>query len=82
MIWGWNQLVRATMNKPQLEEQFFECLYNMCYCRLKYGQIKQNKKALTSSLNEIKKFSARSPEMGGLRDEFDKLTKQIQASLK
>ncbi len=81
VIFGWNVLAKATINKPKQEARFYEILYNMCYCRLKWGQLKQKTVALTSARDEILKYAKKNPEMAGMRTKFQELLANIQKSL-
>ena len=80
-IWGWRKLCKAMINSERFAPLFAESLYNECYCRLQYGKLKNNEKALESALKEIKGFADRVPEMEGMRESFDLLAKEIQQAL-
>jgi hypothetical protein len=83
VIWGWLQIAKATQGKQNFANEYFEAVYNMSYCRLRYGELlKQDmskQAALTDILNQCRLF----PEMGGpeWKPKFEALAKQIQSSL-
>lgn len=83
VVWGWRQIALATKGKESFNDAYFEALYNMAYCRLRYGEILNRNDAKESALTEIKNQQRLFPEMGGpiWKPKFIELAARIQKSL-
>lgn len=83
VIWGWRQIAKATQGKEQFANAFFEAVYNMAYCRLRYGELAKRKDAIESAMTDIKNQFQLFPGMGGpqWKPKFDELLRRIQSSL-
>jgi hypothetical protein len=73
----------ATKGKEEFSDTYFEALYNMAYCRLRYGELLNRDDAKQAALTEIKNQRRLYPEMGGpnWKPKFLELAHQIQKSL-
>lgn len=83
LVWGWRQLAMATKGKEQFSNEYFEALYNMSYCRLRYGEILNREDAKKAALSEIQSQKQQFPEMGGpnWKPKFEELARRIQKTL-
>ncbi len=83
VIWGWRQIALATRGKEEFTDTYFEAIYNMSYCRLRYGELLTREDAKNAALSEIKDQWRQFPEMGGpaWKTKFSELAIRIQKSL-
>jgi hypothetical protein len=83
LIWGWRQIALATKGKEDFSHLYFEAVYNMSYCRLRYGEILDREDAKKSALSEIQGQYEIFPELGGeqWKPKFIELARRIQKSL-
>ena len=78
-----SQIAKATQGNEHFADAFFEAVYNMAYCRLRYGEIANRKDAIESAMTDIKNQLQLFPGMGGpqWKPKFDELLRKIQSSL-
>jgi tetratricopeptide (TPR) repeat protein len=83
-IMGWKSLVSATRSSEKLQEQFQECEYYSLLCRFRYGELKDNKKAIESAHGELVKALKRFPFLatGPWKKKFEQLLKDLEAAKK
>ena len=83
LIWGWKKLATATRNKEQFRDLHFEAVYNLCWCRFRYGQLEDRDDAKQVALKEIQVLKRSFPEFdkGRWQARFDALARQIQKEL-
>lgn len=83
-IWGWKTLVSLTRNKEKLMEQFRECVYSSVLCRLRFGEIANNSKAVKSAHGELEKALKRYDNLavGAWKKKYNQLQKDLEAAMK
>jgi tetratricopeptide (TPR) repeat protein len=83
VVWGWMLIAKATQAKEAFRDDYFNAVYNMAYCRLRWGELTKRNDAVNSALVEIQNQFKQFPELGGPRwkPKFNELAKQIQTRL-
>ncbi|MEM9940115.1 MAG: hypothetical protein AAF939_00915 [Planctomycetota bacterium] len=83
LIWGWEKLFLATRGKEKFQNTYFQALYHIVECRLEYGILLKNTKAIKSAGKEIENQRERDPTFAGSAEwkkKFDDLEKRIKSS--
>jgi len=85
LIWGWEKIALATRKNEKFRDTFFNALYHVAECRLEYGIIKGNKKAIAAAKKEIVKERERDETFAGMvkwAKKFQQLEARIESNLK
>ena len=79
-IWGWNRMVDQTRKDPKYREEFRESLYYSVLTRLRYGEIKQDAKAINSAKKQLKNALQRFDDLkeGGWESKYEQLETRIE----
>ncbi|MFT7633392.1 MAG: tetratricopeptide (TPR) repeat protein [Mariniblastus sp.] len=85
LIWGWEKIALATRSNSKFRSTFYNALYHVAECRLEYGLITEDKKAVESASREVEKERKRDPSFNGSAEwkaKFNSLDKRIKQALK
>ena len=63
-IMGWVNLAKAAQRSKK-NAFLAEAVYNIAKCKFRYGQIKKQESMQQSAIDEVTRFKAKVPEMGG-----------------
>ena len=66
LIWGWEKLVLATRSNEKYRDTYFLALYHVAECRMEYGLLLNNKKAIESAGKEIRNLRKRDADFSGM----------------
>ena len=83
LIWGWEKIALATRKNEKYRPTYYNALYHVAECRMEFGILQDNKKAIASAGNEITKERERDPTFSGLaewKQKFEQLEKRINAA--
>ena len=83
LIWGWEKIALATRRNEKFRDTFFNALYHVAECRMEYGIIEGNSKAIAAAKKEITKERERDPTFAGKADwarKFQELENRIDAA--
>ena len=85
LIWGWEKIALKTRRYETLRDTFFNALYHVAECRMEYGIIEGNSKAIAAAKKEITKERERDPTFAGKAiwaKKFQELENRIDAASK
>ncbi len=79
-IWGWKTITSITRKNEKYRAIFREALYYSILGRFRYGQIKQNKKAVESALKELENALKRFDDLdvGAWKTKYDQLHSDLK----
>ena len=85
LIWGWEKIAKATRRNEKFRDTFYNALFHIAECRMEFGIIEGNAKAISSAKKQIGKERERDPTFGGKAVwgmKFDELEARIDAASK
>ena len=85
LIWGWSKIAKATRRNEKFRDTFYNALYHVAECRLEYGIIEGNTKAIEAAGKEIAKERQRDPTFSGKAvwaKKFQELENRVKAASK
>lgn len=86
IIWGWQEIAKATQNNPKFIDQFHEARFNLALCRYNWALVEKDAAAKTTGIQQAKQsiaqtlglFDAPGPKW---EPQYDALLRKIQKSL-
>lgn len=85
LIWGWERIAKATRSNIKFRTTFYKSLYHIAECRMEYGLLEDNQKAIVSAGNEIANERRRDPTFNGnaqWKAKFEALEVRIKEATK
>ena len=85
LIWGWEKIAKATRANLKFRSTYYKALYHVAECRLEYGILEKNPKAIVSAGTEIENERRRDPTFKGnaeWREKFKTLESRVNAAKK
>ena len=83
LIWGWEKIALATRSNEKFRDTYYLALYHVIECRMEYGVLAENPKAIDSALREIENERKRDPGFNGSAEwkgKFESLETRIKAA--
>lgn len=65
LIWGWQKMFTATRGNEKFVDAFYQSLYRLVECRLEWGLIEKNQKAIDNALLQIENAEKHDSALGG-----------------
>ncbi len=82
-VWGWAKIALGTVQHSKFRETFYRARYEMATCQLLLASSKtggEKASLLDDALRNLSRTAKLYPEMGGWKEKYDTLLKQIQTA--